>query len=480
MPEREIERAGTRREESQVTQQASGMTSEMLDDYVRRGRDHLWIHTQSFSELARDDQYTVIEGGEGIYLRDLAGRRYIDAMSGLWVVAVGHGRRELAEVARQQMERLSFANPFAYATAPAVDLATKLAQVTPPGITRAFFVNGGAEAVETALRMAKQWQYNRGEQKRFKVLSRIGSYHGMTYAALSVNNSAMINKTPFEPLMPGAVKFPGVACERCSQGDAHEDCETLAGLRYLEELIQSERPDTIAALIAEPISTSNGSHMPHPKYWPRLRAICDEYGIVLIADEVINGFGRTGTWFGMDHFGVTPDLMTVAKQISSGYAPIAAVLASERIAEGFDGEPERAFIGGSTFGAHPVACAVALANIEIIERERLPENAARNGAYLGEQLRELQSRHRIVSNVRGVGLMYVMELQRDPVAGVPFTSADDMGHRMGRLVREHGILSRASTSIQVAPPLVINREEIDALVDGLDGTLTAAELELGL
>src|SRR5690606_235318 len=224
----------------------------------------------------------------GIYLQDLEGRRYIDAMSGLWVVAVGHGRTELADVARDQMTRLAFANPFAYATQPAVDLASKLAEVSPEGVTRAFFVNGGAEAVETALRMAKQWQYNRGETKRFKVISRIGSYHGMTYAALSVNNAKGINKTPFEPLMPGTIKAPAVECEACAQGAPHDPCPTLAGLEYLDALIQAEKPETIAAMIAEPISTSNGSFMPHPGYWKRLREMCDKYGIVLIADEVIN------------------------------------------------------------------------------------------------------------------------------------------------------------------------------------------------
>ena len=454
--------------------------SEALEDYIRRGREHLWIHTQSFDELERDDSYLVVEGGEGIYLRDQRGRRYIDAMAGLWVVAVGHGRSELAEVAREQMERLAFANPFVYATQPAVDLATKLSEVTPDGITRAFFVNGGAEAVETALRMAKQWQYNRGETKRFKVLSRIGSYHGMTYAALSVNNAKGINKTPFEPLMPGALKFPGVSCESCAQGQAHADCESLRGLDYLETLIQAEKPDTIAALITEPVSTSSGSFMPIPEYWPRLRAICDEYGIVLIADEVINGFGRTGTWFAVEHFGITPDLMTVAKQISSGYAPIAAVLATDKMAEGFRGDPAKAFVGGSTFGAHPVSCAVALRNLEIIEREHLVENSSRVGEYLGEQLRELQSRHRIVSSTRGVGLMRVIDFKRDPAAGTEFTPTDDLSHLVPGFLREHGILSRGGASIQVAPPLVINREEVDELVDALDQTVSDLERHFSL
>jgi adenosylmethionine-8-amino-7-oxononanoate aminotransferase len=450
-----------------------------IEEYQRRGRQHLWIHTQQENELAKDDAYTVIEGGEGIYVHDTQGRQYIDAMSGLWVVAIGHGRRELAEVAKAQMEKMAFANPFAYATMPAVDLATKIAEVTPSNYTRSFFVNGGAEAVETALRMARQWQYNRGQTKRYKFISRIGSYHGMTLGALSVNHATMLNKTPFEPLLPGTLKAPAVACNGC--GDTClPGCETPAGIKYLEQLIAAERPETIAAFITEPISTSNGSFMPSKQYWQAIRALCDQHGILLIADEVINGFGRTGTWFAQEHFGIQADMMTVAKQISSGYAPIAAVVATEKVAEGFRGTQQEAFIGGSTFGAHPVSCAVALANIEIIERERLVENSAKVGGYLTEQLREMQSRHRIISATRGIGLMQVIEMKRDPAAGIEFTPDDDLSHRVPRLLKENGILSRGGGSIQVAPPLVINREEIDELVDGLDRTISALEQELGL
>lgn len=434
-------------------------------DYTERGLAHLWLQTQSLDELSKEGQYTVITGGEGIYLHDSDGTRYIDAMSGLWVVAVGHGRAELAEVAREQMERLAFANPFVYATPSAIDLAAKLAELAPGDLSRSFFVNSGSEAVDTAIRMAKQWQYNRGEAKRFKVISRVGSYHGTTYAALSVNNSKGMNRVPFEPLMPGALKMSG-------------EVETLDGIGQLEALIEAENPATIAALIAEPISTSNGSRMPHPDYWPSLRRICDQHGIVLIADEVINGFGRTGRWFAMEHFGVTPDLTTVAKQISSGYAPIAAVLASEKMAEGFRGDPKRAFMGGTTFGANPVSCAVALANLGIIERENLVENTQRTGGYLADQLAELKSRHASVARVNGVGFMYAIDLMRDPEAGVEFTDDDGLRQRMPKLLMENGLLMRAGATIQVAPPLVINREEVDELVDGLDRAIGQLESDL--
>lgn len=437
------------------------------DDYTQRGLAHLWLQTQSLDELSKDGQYSVITSGAGIYLHDSNGRRYIDAMSGLWVVAVGHGRTELAEVAREQMEQLAFANPFVYATPSAIDLASRLAELAPGDLTRAFFVNSGSEAVDTAIRMAKQWQYNRGETKRFKVISRIGSYHGTTYAALSVNNSKGMNRVPFEPLMPGAIKAPG-------------EVETMEGIKLIEEIIAAESPATIAAFIAEPISTSNGSHMPHPDYWPTLRRICDDNGIVLIADEVINGFGRTGKWFAMEHFGVTPDIATVAKQLSSGYAPIAAVLASEKIAEGFRGDPKKAFMGGTTFGANPVSCAVALANLGIIQRENLVDNAQKTGAYLAEQLVALKGRHPSVADVRGVGLMHVVDLMRDPEKGIEFTDDDGLRQRMPKLLTDNGLLMRAGTSVQVAPPLTINREEVDELVDGIDRAIGQLERDLEL
>ena len=233
-------------------------------------------------------------------------------------------------------------------------------------------------------------------------------------------------------------------------------------------------------MIAEPISVSNGNYVPSPAYWQKLRAICDEHGIVLIADEVINGFGRTGKWFGIQHFGIEADLMTVAKGLSSGYAPIAAAMASDKVADAFVGEHNDAFIGGSTFGAHPVSCAVALANVGIIERERLVENAEKTGAYLGEQLLKLQSRHRIVSDTRGIGLMHVVDLMRDPQAGVDFTESDDLSNRMPRLMQDHGLLARAGASIFIAPPLVIDNAGIDDLVERLDAVLRDLERELEL
>ena len=225
---------------------------------------------------------------------------------------------------------------------------------------------------------------------------------------------------------------------------------------------------------------SNGNWVPQEQYWTTIRELCDKYNIVLIADEVINGFGRTGEWFAIQRYPIEPDLMTVAKQLSSGYAPIGAALASDKIAAAFEGDAADALVGGITFGMHPVSCAVALANVEIIERENLVANAKKMGAYLEGELKALQSRHKSVADTRGIGLMHVVELKRDPEAGVDFTDEDDVAKRMPRLLREEGILARAGAAISLAPPLVINGEEVDELVGGIDRAITRLEADLGI
>ena len=454
-------------------------TQSRVDDYIARGLEHLWVHTAQYNDLAADDGLLVIESGDGIYVSDSKGRRFLDAMSGLWVVAVGHGRSELGEVAKRQIERLAFANPFAYATEPAIDLATKLAEITPPSIQKTFFVNSGSEAVETAIRMAKQYHYNRGARRKTKVIARIGSYHGTTAMAMSVNGSSYMNRKAFEPLVPGVVHVENINCARCPFEKTYPECDVFCA-RHIEDEIKFQDPETVAALIAEPISTANGCWVPQQEYWTVLREICDRHDIVLIADEVIDGFGRTGKWFGIQHYPIEPDIMTVAKGLSSGYAPISAAMASQRIADAFVGERGDAFVGGITWGAHPVSCAVALANVEIIERERLVENSASAGEHLAEQLRELQSRHRTVSDTRGIGLMHQVELQRNPEANEDFREEDGVRTRMPVLLQEQGMLARAGASISIAPPLVINREQVDELVDMLDQAIGRLEHDLDL
>ncbi len=448
-------------------------------DYVQRGLDHLWIHNTNYLDLAKPDGMVILAEGNGIRLTDVQGKTYIDAMSGLWVVNAGHGRKELAQVAAEQMGRLAYVNTFAYTTPAAIDLASKLAEITPEGIERFFFVNSGSEAVETAIKMAQQWHYLNGGKKRTKIIARRGSYHGSTMGALSVNGAQYASRVPFEPLSPNARFMPGINCYRCPYEKTYPECNVFCARSY-EQLIQFEKPETIAAIIAEPISTANGAFVPWAEYWQTLRELCDKYGILLIADEVINGFGRTGKWFGIDHYGITPDLMTTAKGLSSGYAPIACVMTTRKVADLFAADKKNTFTHGITFGTHPVACAVALANVEILERENLVDNSARTGAYLMDRLKEVQSRHPIVGDVRGIGLMLQVELVKDRETKEPFTEADDMQTKIGGRLKDRGLLCRAGNAISIAPPLVCNREDVDEIVDIVDATIGDAEHELGI
>ncbi|MGE0539525.1 MAG: aspartate aminotransferase family protein [Dehalococcoidia bacterium] len=455
------------------------LTSDVeMDDYIARGLAHLWVHTQQYTELAKPDGLKVFVQGEGVWLTDQRGRRFMDAMSGLWVVNAGHGRAELGEVAAQQMRDLAYVNTFAYASRPAVDLASKLASLLPPSLNRLFFVNSGSEAVETALRMAKHYQYNLGEKKRFKIIARRGSYHGVTAGALSVNGSTGINRAPYEPLLPGVVFVENTPCYHCKQA-GKPACDAVC-VGAIEQVIKAEKPETIAAFIGEPISSANGGYIPSDDYWPEIRRLCDKYGILLIADEVINGFGRTGAWFASPGLGYEPDLMTMAKGISSGYIPIAAVAASDKVAAAFEGDKSKTFGLGITFGTHPVSCAVALANVGIIEREQLPENAARTGAYLQGRLTSLKEQHPIVGDVRGRGLLLAVEIVQDPATNEPFPEDAGLPDKLTAALVKRGILCRAGNIVNIAPPLVITPAESDWLVDGLDGALAEVEQELGV
>ncbi|MBK7726849.1 MAG: aspartate aminotransferase family protein [Dehalococcoidia bacterium] len=327
--------------------------------------------------------------------------------------------------------------------------------------------------------MAKNYQYNIGEKKRYKVLARRGSYHGMTAGALSVNGAAAINRSPWEPLVAGSVFVENVNCYRCPFEKTYPSCDTFCA-RTIERTIQAERPETIAAFIAEPISAANAVSQPPTEYWPTIRNLCDKYGILLIADEVINGFGRTGKWFASELYNFEPDLMTMAKGLSSGYLPIAAVGVSDRVAREFQGEKARTFAGGITFGTHPVACAVALANLQIIERENLVENAARNGAYLLQRLNSLKESHPTIGEVRGQGLLIGVEIVKDPATRAPFPESDDLAGKLSAALVRNGILSRAGNLVNIAPPLVISEAECDDLVARFDAALGETEQELGI
>lgn len=403
--------------------------------------------------------------GEGALLWDVHGREYIDALSSLWNVAVGHGRQELADAAAGQMEALAFSNSYTgYANVPSIRLAEKLMTLVCPNLRAVFFCNSGSEAVEGAFKSARYFWYLRGRPEKVKIIARKEAYHGGTLGATAATGLHAFHKG-FGPMPPEFVRAETCYPYRCRHCSGAEDC-TLACADDIEQVIAREGADTVAAVIAEPVHGAGGVIPPTPGYWPRLREICDRHDVLLIADEVITGFGRTGRWFALEHWGVQPDIMTVAKAITSAYVPLAAFLVSDRIHQAIlEAPPDAKFMHGYTNAGHPTACAVALRNLQIMEEEGLIERAAGLGARLLAGLRRL-SHHPNVGDVRGLGLLAAVELVADRSTRAPFDPADNVGGRLQREMGQRGVITRVKgESILFAPPLVTTEEQIDRILD---------------
>ena len=441
--------------------------------------EHVWIHGGNWTELAEKQGLHVFERGEGINLYDARGKAWIDGIAGLWVVNAGHGRREIGDAMAEQAGKIAYVSAASYTTIPAVELAHTLAELTPGDLSRVFFCSGGSEAVETALKIAKQVQALRGFPKRYKVIARRGSYHGATFGAMSLTtgNRPQVERF-FGPLMAGVYHVPSPNQFRNDFGLEGEEGNIMCA-KWVEQEILFQGPETVAAVIGEPISSSNGVHIPSPKYWQLLREICDRHGVLLIMDEVINGFGRTGKWFATEHFGVTPDIMTMAKGLSSGYCPIAAAVVRPGVYEIFQ-NADNTMNHLLTFGGQAVAAAAALKNIEIMRREGLVENAATVGPYLLDGLKSLVANHPTVGDARGLGLLCAIELVKDKATKEKWGMGSPFTKRINELVLERGLLSRVWDVIHIAPPLVVTREEIDRIVAILDESIGIAEKEFAV
>jgi adenosylmethionine-8-amino-7-oxononanoate aminotransferase len=463
---------------NQVSRPEAALAAAYADPIYQKALDHVWIHTVNYVELAERQGMHVFERGEGSTLYDARGEAWIDGIAGLWVVNAGHGRAEIAEAMAAQARKLAYVSSAAYTSVPAVQLAETLAALTPGDLSRVFFSSGGSEAVETALKIAKQVQALRGFPKRYKIIARRGSYHGMTFGAMSLTTG---NRTQqerfFGPLMDGVYHVPSPNRYRNDFGLVGEAGDEMCA-RWVEQEILFQGPETVAAVIGEPISSANGVHVPAPRYWQLLRDICDRHGVLLIMDEVINGFGRTGAWFATEHFGVVPDIMTMAKGLSSGYAPIAATIVRPHVFEVFTSE-QNTVSHLLTFGGQAVAAAAALKNIEIIGREGLVERAAELGHYLLEGLQTLVERHPTVGDARGLGLLCAIELVKDKGTKEKWPRDSEFIKRVGQLATERRMLTRVWEILHVAPPLVVTRGEIDRIVAILDESIGIAEREHG-
>ncbi|MGH7039060.1 MAG: aspartate aminotransferase family protein [Stellaceae bacterium] len=442
--------------------------------------EHVWIHSARWLDLAERDGLRVMVRGQGSRLFDARGRSYLDGLSGLYVVNVGHGRAEIGEAMARQARELAYVSSASYTNLAAVQLGDVLSGLTPGNLNRFFFCSGGSEAVESAMKIAKQVQAMRGFPKRYKMIARRGGYHGATFGAMSISSAR--NETYFGPFMHGVSFVPSPNRYRNDFG-LDGEAGDLRCAEAIEQEILAQGPETVAAVIGEPVSVANATHVPSPRYWQRVREICNKHGVLLILDEVINGFGRTGTMFASEQFGVVPDLMTMAKGLSSGYAPIAAVAVGAGLFDEFK-KQDVPLAHLLTFGGQAVSCAAALKNLEILQGEELPQRSAKEGKYLLGLLEKLRP-HPTVGDVRGLGLMCAIELVKDKAKKKPFglgpaAASHPFCRRLSALMEERGLLTRVFTSLQLCPPLVIRREEIDEMVAIVDDSLTLAEREFGL
>ncbi len=422
----------------------------------------------------------VMVRGEGCYVFDENGKRYLDGLSGLFTVQVGHGRAELAEAARSQAEKLAFFPVWGFAHEPAATLATRLAKLAPGDLNRVFFTPSGGEAVETAIKLSRQYWKLRGEPGRYKVISRYLSYHGTSLGALSLTGVPAI-KAPFEPLLPGAIKVQTPYRYRCG------DCMHLSAcsLRCADDLalrIEMEGPESIAAVFMEPVQNTGGAFTPPDGYWARVREICDEYGILLVSDEVISAFGRFGHMFGSLRYAYQPDMITFAKGVTSGYSPMGGVMVSDRIASAFLDAPVP-FLQGQTFGGHPVSCAVANANLDIFEREDLCGNVLRNEGRFKSLIEGLLDIP-IVGDVRGDGYFIAIELVTDQATRGTFTAEESnwlLRDFLSPRLFSAGLFCRADDRgepvITLSPPLIAGEEEFVFMEATLRKVLTEASVE---
>jgi adenosylmethionine-8-amino-7-oxononanoate aminotransferase len=457
-----------------MTQRKEGERPMNTQDAAKR---HLWMHFTRMSAY-KDTDVPVIVRGEGPYVYDDRGRRYLDGLSGLFVSQLGHGRTELAEAAGRQASELAYFPLWSYAHPNAVELAERLAHLAPGDLNRVFFTTSGSEAVESAFKLARNYFKLVGEPSRYKVLSRDIAYHGTSMGALSITGLAGI-KPPFEPLVPGSVRVPNTNFYRAPEyGDSLERFGQWAA-DEIERAILREGPESVAAVYLEPVQNSGGCFPPPPGYFARVREICDRHGVLLVSDEVICAFGRLGHYFGAERYGYQPDIITFAKGLTSGYSPLGGMLVDDRLMAPFN-EGSATFLHGITFAGHPVSTAVALANLDLFEKEKVLDNVRANEAGFRGALERLYDLP-IVGDVRGDGYFYGIELVKDKETKETFS--DDESERLLRgflstALFDAGLVCRADDRgdpvIQLAPPLICGQEHFDEIERILRSVLTEA------
>lgn len=434
-----------------------------------------FIHpTSSIQQQQKNGAKVIMEEGDGIYLKDITGKWYLDAVSSLWNVNIGHGREELAKAAAEQMKKMAFSSAFStFSHEPAIRLAEKIASLTPEGLNAVFFTSGGSESNDSAVKLVRHYWKIQNRSERRKIISLKRGYHGVAAASTSVT---------------GIPEFWGMAGHMMTDFihvDTHYNSTTDQAIASLRQAIEESGPETVAAFFAEPIQGAGGVLIPPDDYFPRIRALCDDYGILFVADEVITGFGRTGKMFGIENWDVIPDVMTFAKGVTSGYFPLGGVVVSETIHNVFKEKSLGTLFHGFTYSGHPTGAAVALKNIEIMEQEQLVENSRLMGNRLLLGLKKVKESLEIVGDVRCVGLLGAVELVEEPVSNKRFAQDQHVTLKAIEALHERGVICRGVTYdntdiICIAPPLIINQEQVDQLVEGVYEAILKVQQQLGI
>lgn len=450
------------------------MTTDVKRELSELDKKHFIHPTSSIQQQQEQGPAFIFEEGYGIYLKDNNGKEFIDAMSSLWNVNIGHGRKELADVAQKQMSKMAFSSAFStFSHEPAIRLAEKIAQIAPDGLNAVFFTSGGSESNDSAFKLARHYWKIQGKPERRKIISRKKAYHGVSAGGTSATG------------IPEFWEMAGQLMPDFVYAETPYEIGTREAVDSIRETIEREGADTIAAFLAEPVQGAGGVIIPPDDYFQEIRKLCDEYGILFIADEVITGFGRTGRMFGLENWQVVPDMMTIAKGVTSGYFPLGGVVVSDKIHQMLKERSKGTLFHGFTYSGHPVASAVALKNIEIIENENLVENSMKMGEEMLKGFHRLQDDINIIGNVRSIGLLGAFELFEDPSTNKRFSPDMKVAPKIISALADRGVICRSVTYdgtdiITYAPPLIVKQEEIDRILEISHDAVLAVRRELGI
>ncbi len=451
------------------------------DELSELDKKYLFHPTCQLKDVYENGPRIIVES-QGSFIKDIDGREYLDAFSGLWNVVIGHGQKTVADAITKQVNELEYFSPFfGFSNPAAIELAAKVVELMPKdwNMGRVMFTCGGSETNDTNMKLARLYWDIKGKEEKKTIVSRSFAYHGITLGSMYATGIGFFHQG-FGPMPPNFTHIMAPYCYRCELGLTYPDCG-IACAKQLEEVIEREGADTIAAFIAEPVLGTGGVIVPPDEYWPMIRQICDKYDVLFIADEVITGFGRTGKMFGCMNWDLRPDMVSIAKGITSGYFPLGGAIVNNEIFETIlNGIPEfLPFLHGFTYNNHPVGCAAGLANLKVIEDQKLVENCIEMGTYLADRLKSFYD-HKSVGDIRTIGLMAAIEIVRDretkeQIGDLPMTST----HRLEEITWDKGVYARAMLeNVAIAPPLSVKKEEIDKMVDVLDSAIAQMEKEM--